>query len=621
MKALKNAKSAGIILLGILTLFLSSCSNDSGNLALIPKDTGVISVIDIKAMVKKGKLEEISELNLYKTFKKELKNENKKLTKMIGSIMEDPKMTGIDFKSDAFIFYLNQGENAKYFSISIGLKNEGKFLKFIEEVMDKMEMDYSIESKNSFQYTIIGNEVAIGWDKGKAIILTAENLQSKERMDSELETLFNLKSSEQITSNKAFTDFYKNKKDLSVWVSSNSFLDNFIASQIIQEVDYDLSDNYFSLFLNFGDDNISFSTEFTPNEEIKKLMDEYDITNKSFNKELLNYFPEQSYAAMSMSMDPMAYSNLMKENKDYGQLKETFLSLTGIEPNDVFESFKGSALFSLFGFENTEYSYTSIGYGFNEDIAEMLDEKIQISQAGSLTLEDKELLNQGKTIKVNGYTEQFCMNIKNVLEEGGTIETAISNDRKVNWYQGGWIYGQEIETTREQFLPLMGMAMDINGSKFIQELIAKIPEDEITKNGDYYEFKFANKYPAYFAVSESVCYITNDKNGIEAFKNEGFASKSFASSSISSNVSSHSMYGYLDLNFEDYPKDIRNEMESGQSNQTMKVFNLWNDLTNSLEIKQNSSYSMEIKLNIKNNKSNSLNTIITTIDENYKDIL
>ena len=48
------------------------------------------------------------------------------------------------------------------------------------------------------------------------------------------------------------------------------------------------------------------------------------------------------------------------------------------------------------------------------------------------------------------------------------------------------------------------------------------------------------------------------------------------------------------------------------------MFKIWNDFAKSLELKQVNNNSFEIIFHTQNNESNSLNTIMTTIDKNLK---
>jgi len=615
---MKKIKSIGTALFGISALFLSSCSNSPENLKVIPEETNVVSVIDIYSIIKKGKLDEISELKFFKKFKKEIRNENKKVSKIIDNLIEDPTITGIDFSTDVFAYYVNEANDEKFISFSAEIENEEKFAEFIEDVLDDVEIEFDIEKNKNYSYTLIGNEAVIGWDEKKAVLLIAENYKSRENLDLEIENLFELKEENQITAKEEFNKFYSSKKDISVWLSTNLFEGNYDFKKIEKEIDFNITDNYISAYLNFEDNNISLLTQFTPNSEIQKMMGENDVWKNSFNNQLLNYFPKKSFAIASISLNPMSYYNIIEQEDDFEKIQSEFERETELDLKELFETIKGNAVYSLFGFENAEYTYMAYGYGFNENEAELLDERYEISKAGYLSSEDKELLNQGKTIQAESYSRRYCINIKNIINNGGTVETAIANDSKINWYEGGWDYGKYVETTKEEYLPLMGLVMDINDKKIVKKLIDKIPEDEINKRSDYYEFTIDNRYPAYFSFNESVCFITNDKKSIKAFKDGGYSSGNLGSSDISSDITNSNLYSFLNLNYDEYPKDIKKEIKNNQNDNEEKMFKIWNGFAKSIELKQVDKNSIEIIFNTKENESNSLNTIISTINDNYK---
>jgi len=615
---MKKIKSIGTALFGISALFLSSCSNSPENLKVIPEETNVVSVIDIYSIIKKGKLDEISELKFFKKFKKEIRNENKKVSKIIDNLIEDPTITGIDFSTDVFAYYVNEANDEKFISFSAEIENEEKFAEFIEDVLDDVEIEFDIEKNKNYSYTLIGNEAVIGWDEKKAVLLIAENYKSRENLDLEIENLFELKEENQITAKEEFNKFYSSKKDISVWLSTNLFEGNYDFKKIEKEIDFNITDNYISAYLNFEDNNISLLTQFTPNSEIQKMMGENDVWKNSFNNQLLNYFPKKSFAIASISLNPMSYYNIIEQEDDFEKIQSEFERETELDLKELFETIKGNAVYSLGGFENAEYTYMAYGYGFNENEAELLDERYEISKAGYLSSEDKELLNQGKTIQAESYSRRYCINIKNIINNGGTVETAIANDSKINWYEGGWDYGKYVETTKEEYLPLMGLVMDINDKKIVKKLIDKIPEDEINKRSDYYEFTIDNRYPAYFSFNESVCFITNDKKSIKAFKDGGYSSGNLGSSDISSDITNSNLYSFLNLNYDEYPKDIKKEIKNNQNDNEEKMFKIWNGFAKSIELKQVDKNSIEIIFNTKENESNSLNTIISTINDNYK---
>ena len=621
MRKLTKKHIIGIVVLVISVLFFlvySFWSSSPENLKVIPKETNAVTVIDLYSMIKKGKLNEISDLNIFKTFKREIRNENKKVSKIIDNIIEDPTISGVNFTTDVFAYYVNQSNDEKFICFSAEIQNEEKFAEFIEDILDDFDIEFDIEKEEDYSYTLMENDAAIGWDEDKAVLLIAEDDNSRENLEDGIETLFGLKEKDQITANEDFNKFYSNKKDISVWFSSNLFEDSGGLEKLESEIKVDMTDNYISAYLNFGDDHISLKTEFTPNSDIQEMMKDNDVWDNSMNNELLNYFPKEQYATVSMSLNPMTFYNIFEESDDFEEIQYEFEREAQFDLQDLVESFKGNAVYSLFGFDEIEYTYMDWGYGFNEDEAKLLEERHIISEAGYLSYEDKALLNQGETIQTESYEGRYCINIKNILEYGGTVESALYNDSKINWYEGGWEYGRYIETSNEELLPLMGLAIDINGNEVVKDIIDQIPEGEINERSNYYELMIDNRYPAYFTFNESVFFITNDKKSIKAFKNGGYSSDNLGSSGISSEITNSNFYSFLNLNYDEYPKRIKNEIKDLQNEEEKKLFGIWNNFAKGVEVKLVDQSSIEIIFNTQDSDNNSLNTIITTIDDHYK---
>ena len=252
-------------------------------------------------------------------------------------------------------------------------------------------------------------------------------------------------------------------------------------------------------------------------------------------------------------------------------------------------------------------------------MATLLDEKHPISSAGYLSSDDKKSLNQGKTIQTSAYNGKYCINIKNVLDNGGDIETAIQNDMDIIWYEDGWDYGPYIEKTKSEKIPLMGLAIDINNTKLVKKLIEKAEENvKIEKNKNYYEIVGDGESPVYFAYNDELLFITNDKKSIKAFNDGGYSSDNLKDSEISSSLANSNFYTHFNFDVEQYPTSIRNEISDMMDNDQEKVFDVWSDLLASMEIIQEDATSCEIRINTKNDDTNTLNQLITSLDKTYK---
>lgn len=540
MKLLKRTLLIKTIVLGISILILSSCSSSPESLKVIPEDTNMVSVVDIYSIIKKGKLEEISNFNFFKTVKKEVRNENKKVSKIIDNVIEDPTSTGVNFTKDLFMFYVDEAKDEQFFCMSVDLQNEETFVTFLESVLDDSAMSYSIEKEKGYKYTILSGKAAIAWDMNKAVFLVAKNRSSRKNLDLEVEMLFDLEAKDQITAKEEFKTFYTNKKDVSFWCSTNLFEDNYYFKSVEKELDFEITNNYLAAFLDFGSDYMSLTGTVTPNNEIEKMMEENNIWTTSFNTQTLSYLPQKSYANASISLDPVAYYNLLKEEEDFTEIEKKFNKQMDFSLKEIVSSFKGNAVFSLGGFRQKE---------------------------------------------VTSYNRYYD------------------------------------KVTKETTVPVMGLVFDLNTDDILKKMMRKIPENQLEKRNDYYELKVDKKFSTYLAFNNEMCLITNDKTSVKSFKNGGYETNSLKDSDFVSNFTESGYYSFLNLNYNDYPIEVKKEFKDIQSNQEEKLFGIWNEFARSIEVKQIDNYSVEFKLTTSNKGNNSLNTLISILDDNYKEFM
>ena len=108
---------------------------------------------------------------------------------------------------------------------------------------------------------------------------------------SEIERLMTLDSDEKITKNSNFKDFYSNKTDICLWLSTD-FAEDIVpqkvlsmglkqVNEILEESDIDtelsvedIFDNSVELFYNFGEGNISYKTAIYLNKNVRGLVEE-----------------------------------------------------------------------------------------------------------------------------------------------------------------------------------------------------------------------------------------------------------------------------------------------------------------------------------------------------------
>ncbi len=536
MKSLKSIQFIKVVILSLSLIILSSCNSEPKSLSIIPESTNVVTVIDVYSLIKKGELNDLEQFDMFKSFKKEIRNENKKVSRMLENVIDDPTETGLDFTNDLFMFYVNEAKDEQYFAMSMDLKNEEKFTIFIENLLDKGDISFDVENEKTYKYTIVNKEVAFAWDNNKVICLASKNIKSRKNFDLTIKTLFELNEKNQISENIDFTAFYNNKKDVSLWFSTDLLEDSYQYKRMMRGVDFDFTDNYVGAHLNFEDNKMSIQWQLFPNEDVKKMVEENPVLSTNFNADLLNYLPKNSLANARVSINPLAYYNIFKSEKDFDKMETNFEKQLGFPLKDFVESFKGSVVFNLMDIKEVEYTYRNYRYN---------------------------------------------------------------------------------NVTKTEPLPIMGLAFDMSTSTYVQQLIEKIPEKNLQKRSDYYEIKIDNKFDMYIAFNSNTCYLTNDKSSIKAFKNGGLISDNLSESDLVSNFKNNPLYAYMNLDFDTYPKTIKDEINKDKNSRGAKVINMWSDFASSVELKQIDNYAMQIDLKTKDEGKNSLNAMLNLMDKSF----
>ncbi len=564
MKLLPINQQLKIIIYSLVLVLFASCSSRPESLKAIPENTSAIAVVDVFSLYKKGNLEDLEDLEFFKTFQKEIRNEDKKVANFLEDLREDPSKTGVDFTKDVFMYYIDEGTDEKFVCVSLDLKDEEKYAEFLEDIFDKGGVDFDVEKEDLYKYIKVQNEVVFAWDSNKALIVTAQNWSSRENLELEVESLFELKVDKQIVVNKEFMSFYSNKKDVNFWVSSNILESSFYLKELEKQFDVDMTDNYISASLEFEDDRISLQGKMFPNREVREMMKRDNVWDHDFNNTLLKFLPKQSFANLAMSFNPSENYKVMQEQGELESIEKEFEKEMGFELEDLIKSIEGSMVFSLSNIEESTYTYDTY----------------------------KMVYNENKTRRFDASTNEY-------------------------YYEGGYEYRDTTET-RTKTLPVMSLVFDINSDKYLKKVIKKIPESEIEEKDDYYEVKLDGSYSGYFAFDDDTFLFTNDKKSIKAFKDGGLGSKSLSGSSKLSDFSGGGYYAYLNLNYDDYPKEVKKMIEEGQNDKEEEVFEIWTNFARGIELKMIDNFTLEFNLETKDNGKNSLQQLLELMDESFK---
>jgi len=270
------------------------------------------------------------------------------------------------------------------------LASGDKFTAFVEDMIKESGMPAKIEEKEGFKSVSVPGNMVLAWDSKKALIASVTGYSSKD-IGEEAARLFSLKAADQITSNSEFDIFYKDKKDLNMWMSTNIMKEIPGYSMMKDQLPDYVEDNFVSMHLNFETDQIVMSGGFSPNSKLVKKMEKYDIYGDGFNSDLLKYFPEESYITASAAINPDGYYKMMSDMTEFKSATDMIKQQMQIDVSEVVNSFKGSMLFSLHGFNTAASSgvpspIMTLAFDIND--TKTMDKLMEQVPAGALTETD-----------------------------------------------------------------------------------------------------------------------------------------------------------------------------------------------------------------------------------------
>jgi hypothetical protein len=305
------------------------------NLSIIPKESSLVACINLKTLVEKADLGNLEKSIAYKSLEEGLFSSQPALRK----IAEDPTKSGIKF-SEAFLFLTGGGQTGASFE----LKSASQFEAALQAIATEANTTLVIHSETGCHYTLLSenDQLSLVWDKQKALLIMSKMTQD------EAVALFNTPQDSGILTVSDFVAFYRQKKDLSLWIrndkatgSLNALLKTPVSGAEKAGTEL-LKGTFTHVSIEFKTGEIACTSETTPVEQAKKVNTQYVRTPPDNN--LLSYFPQKTYLMGHLSLNlPAIIQQLSKSGKDTTALKSAGIYRAA-------EALDGNLAFSVFDF-------------------------------------------------------------------------------------------------------------------------------------------------------------------------------------------------------------------------------------------------------------------------------
>lgn len=532
------------IALTIILLGFGSCSSTPPNASLIPSDVPFVASLDLHSIYKKGKFDQIDDFQFVKALREELKSEDKELSNLLEQTLKDPKSTGIDFKEEILFFIDMEGNDPRF---TFAISDQEKFETFLKKIFQANQETFAPTQRGKLKGVDLGDGGLV-WDDEKAI--TGSGSMEV------LYLFFSLKKENQIVGNKSFKKFCKDKKDINFWVSFDGFLKlQGGADELSGMFMKDFADSYVSAFLDFQDGQVHLETKTDLSKEWQKKLDKHKIFKDNFNAELLKFVPQNPLVAMSICINPTGYFNYLQEVPQFAMVNGMVQMYSGLDLKKIFESFKGSFLFSLNDVKMVErtYPYAPV---------------FETDEEGNPIFEEE--------IPAEEYTE---------------LEPA----------------------------PKFSVLFDVNGTSVLDALLIKAlgelnKEDDVYKfpsNSEDNQF--------YGVYANNVFMLSNDIESINAFKKGGLGRENLSKHADADNFSDNPSYGFLNMGWDALPQGLKDWYSSEKLGyEAQQALKFYQQTFKKLEFKGTKKNTSEITLKLKNTKENSLYFLLKTADQTFQ---
>ncbi len=376
-----------VLLLAVSFLFMS-CSKQSPLLNVVPKDSPLVLTINLNTIAEKGEMADFTKSALFTTIKKTMGPADSKATKLLEDMLNDPSMTGVDFKEDFFMFMTKDGE---FSCFAIALNDGSKFEGFIEKI--KKEGGAPIETEKDGEFTMAkSGKAAIGWNNEKILIVAP--LKHEKSPKDEFKRLAALSSENSIASNDDFKDFYSKKKDVNFWMDFAIININPEAAQMYKMIGLDFTGSTAHVYGEFAQGEFLVTGKMNMKEEMQKKFG--NIVKDGLNPVLLDMLPKgKTLAAYGIAIKPAEYfkliSDLLKSNPmvNMADVDKQLQAAIGYKLDDVLNYFGGDFVISFNGLKVEQKEVVDYDYMTNDTLRRMENKITPILSLHATVKDDK----------------------------------------------------------------------------------------------------------------------------------------------------------------------------------------------------------------------------------------
>ena len=216
-------------LLGLVLLFVASCSKKPASLALIPSDAAWVVSIDLKSLYQKADIGSSENSAEFKQWVDSLSITDKQRD-FLRELLRNPRNSGVRFREPIYFFqYGQQGGNGmeNYIGMACSLSDKEKFENTLNQLFTLTDKKHTLTEESGYKLlNMAEGRYTLSWDNDKALFLGVgdadEEPSSELQIPLKAKQFRSLEAKKQITSLDGFADFLSDQKDISVWLNMSN---------------------------------------------------------------------------------------------------------------------------------------------------------------------------------------------------------------------------------------------------------------------------------------------------------------------------------------------------------------------------------------------------------------
>jgi len=326
----------------VLLFIFNACSKTTPALEAIPEKAAIVAVFDMAEWAKNAQKPYMS--NIIDDLKKNLDQSNREVSELFQKISANPQSTGIDFSERAYFYYFKNADGNTYFGLNLPLADQKSFETFLQELAQQEGSNLEIQPETTFRYTK-EDQIALGWDDSKAMMLVAENRTGSNGILNQLKYQFEMQPTQSISSQASFMDFNRRKLTLAVWGNMDMIAE---MEDIPLEKPSGMEEPIILMgFLTMSDDALSVRAEVSPEVNLMELVTGYDMLETNYDTDGMKLLPKNSYLVASMAMNPTGMYEFMRSEGLTRDLSYDLETGIGWNLEDLMGHLNGSVVMAI----------------------------------------------------------------------------------------------------------------------------------------------------------------------------------------------------------------------------------------------------------------------------------